>query len=157
MRAASAVGTEYANNSLPAIGGITTTRAIVDAPGAAVMASLTERLHGCSTSLGACCYKTYVRGKHKRLCIVLLFALLTFSIEVSCTSHVTRDDNSVEQSAQTADKADEEEVVEADESSSSTDSEEESESTQQKTTGIFMSIGYLAMTIGMTILPLLMM
>jgi hypothetical protein len=98
-----------------------------------------------------------VCGKHKGFCILLLFALLIFSIGTSCTSHVTRDDDSVEETAQTADKWDEEEVVETDESSSSTASEEESESSQQKTTGLFMSIGYLAMTIGMTVLPLLMM
>jgi hypothetical protein len=98
-----------------------------------------------------------VRGKHKGFCILLLFALLIFSIGTSCTSHVTRDDDSVETSGQTADKGDEEEVVETDDSSSSTAPEEESESNQQKTTGLLMSIGYLAMSIGMTILPLLMM
>ena len=98
-----------------------------------------------------------MRGKHKGFRILLLFGLLIFSIGTSCTSHVTRDDDPVEESAQTADKGDEEEVVETDESSTSTASEEESESSQQKTTGILMSIGYLAMTVGMTILPLLMM
>ena len=96
-------------------------------------------------------------GKHKRFCILLLFALLIFSIGTSCTSHMTRDDDSVEEIAQTADEGDEEEVVETDGSSSSTASEEASESSQQKTTGVFMSIGYLAMTIGMTVLPMLMM
>jgi hypothetical protein len=98
-----------------------------------------------------------VRGKHKGFRIVLLFALLVFSIGTSCTSHVTRDDDSIEASGQTADKGDEEEVVETDESSASTASEEEGESSQQKTTGLLMSIGYLAMQIGMTVLPLLLM
>ena len=98
-----------------------------------------------------------MRAKHKGFCILLLFALLIFSIGTSCSSHVTRDDDSIEASGQTADKGDEEEVVETDESSASTASEEEGESSQQKTTGLLMSIGYLAMTVGMTILPLLMM
>ena len=84
------------------------------------------RLCGLSTiPLGACCYKTHVPGKHKRFCILLLFALLIFSIGTSCTSHMTRDDDSVEEIAQTADEGDEEEVVETDGSSSSTASEEE--------------------------------
>ena len=105
-----------------------------------------------------------MRGKHKGFRSLLLFALLIFWIGAGCASHVSRDDDSVEetasppgeQSAQTADKADEEEVVETDDSSS-TASEEETESSQQKTTGVLMAIGYLAMQIGMTVLPLLMM
>jgi len=106
-----------------------------------------------------------VRGKHKEFCILLLFALLIFSIGAGCASHVTRDDDSVEETArpadeepvQTADKADEEEVVETDASASSATSEEDGEGNTQKTTGLLMSIGYLAMTIGMTVLPMLMM
>jgi hypothetical protein len=124
-----------------------------------VAASLTARLaRGLSTSLGACCYKTHVRGKHKGFCI-LLFALLILSVGTSCTSHMTREDDSVEETAQTAQKADEDEVVETGDSASASaeSSEEESENSSQKTAGVLMSIGYLAMSIGMTILPLLMM
>jgi hypothetical protein len=106
-----------------------------------------------------------VRGKHKGFCILLLFALLIFSIGTSCTSRMTREDDSVEEiplaadeeTAQTAVKADEEEEVVDTDASASASSDEESESNTQKTTGILMSVGYLAMTIGMTILPLLMM
>ena len=107
--------------------------------------------------LGACCYKTHVRGKHKGFCILFLFALLVLSIGTSCSSHVAREDDSGEEVVQTADNADEEEVVETGESASSDSSDEDAESNTQKTTGILMSVGYLAMTIGMTILPLLMM
>ena len=97
-----------------------------------------------------------MRGKHKGFCMLFLLALLVLPIGTSCSSHMAQEDESGEETVQTADKADEEEVVETDDSSS-TASEEESESSQQKTTGVMMAIGYLAMQIGMTVLPLLMM
>ena len=100
-----------------------------------------------------------MRREHKALRILLLFSLLVLSIGAACSSNVARDDDPGEETAQTAQQADEEEVVEADDSASAPaeSSDEEGEGASQKTTGILMSIGYLAMTIGMTILPLLMM
>jgi hypothetical protein len=98
-----------------------------------------------------------VRGKHKGFYVLFLLTLLVLPIGTSCSSHVAQEADSGEETVQTADKADEDEVVETDDSSSSTASEEETESSQQKTTGVLMAIGYLAMQIGMTVLPLLMM
>jgi hypothetical protein len=71
-----------------------------------------------------------------------------------CSSHVTREGDPAKESVQTASAADDEEVVEGSDNSTL---EEDGEPTSQKTAGFLMSIGYLAMTIGMTILPLLMM
>ncbi len=107
-----------------------------------------------STFLGACCYKTHVRRQHKTFCTLLLFSLLMVFTGAGCSSHVTRADDPAEESVQTANAANDEEVVESGDNSTL---EEDGESSSQKTTGFLMAIGYLATTIGMTILPLLMM
>jgi hypothetical protein len=122
----------------------------------AVPTTLTRRFAlALSTGLVACCYKTHVRGKHKAALLLFLFLLATLSIATSCSSQVAREDDPDEETVQVAHDADEEEVVESDDGFS--DYEEGGESGSQKTAGFLMAIGYLAMTVGSALLPLLMM
>ncbi len=74
-------------------------------------------------------------------------------IGTGCSPRVAREDPA-EESVQTADEADQEEVVESDSNLSDEDVEEPG---SQKTAGFLMAVGYLAMTIGSALLPLLMM
>jgi len=96
-----------------------------------------------------------VRRQHRALYTLLLFSLLMVFTVAGCSSHVAREDDPARETVQTANAADDdEEVVEGDDKSTL---EEDGEPTSQKTAGFLMSIGYLAWTIGMTVLPLLMM
>jgi hypothetical protein len=95
-----------------------------------------------------------VSGKHKVALLLLLFSLSTISIGTSCSSQMAREDDPAEETVQTADDFDEEEVVESDDGAFD---EEGSESGSQKTAGFLMAIGYLAVTVGSALLPLLMM
>jgi hypothetical protein len=95
-----------------------------------------------------------VRGKLKAALLLLLFSLSIVSIGTSCSSTVAREDDPTE-TVQTAHDPDEEEVVESNDSQ--IDDEEGAESGSQKTAGFLMAIGYLAMTVGSALLPLLMM
>jgi hypothetical protein len=96
-----------------------------------------------------------VRGKLKAALLLLLFSLSIASIGTSCSSTVAREDDPDEETVQTVHDADEEEVVEGNDSP--TDYEEGGESGSQKTAGFLMAIGYLAMTVGSALLPVLMM
>jgi hypothetical protein len=95
-----------------------------------------------------------VRGKLKAALLLLLFSLSIVAVGTSCSSTVAREDDPVE-TAQTAHDADEEEVVESNDGP--IDDEEGGESGSQKAAGFLMAIGYLAMTVGSALLPLLMM
>ena len=96
-----------------------------------------------------------MRGKHKTAVLLLLFSLSTISIGTSCSSHTAREDIPAEETVQTADDGDQEEVVDSNDGAS--DDEYGAESGSQKTTGFLMAIGYLAVTVGSALLPLLMM
>jgi hypothetical protein len=96
-----------------------------------------------------------VRGKLKATLLLLLFSVSIVSIGTNCSSTVAREDDPAEETVQTAHDADEEEVLEGNDRP--IDDEEGGESGSQKTAGFLMAIGYLAMTVGSALMPLLMM